>query len=1125
MRIPLLLSLGLLLPLSACEATLVVDSKEDTAVGQDPPAEDSGDIDTAERNPDIELSTTALDFGILKLGEELTLPVTVSNLGSSDLTGTLTLQDAEPSFQLDTATLSVPPGASVEVHIRFLPTVETNVGGELHAVSNDPDEPDVALTLSGAAGVDGDGDGWVSGSDCNDGDASVHPEAEERCNGVDEDCDGEIDDDPVDGDVWYADADADGYGDPAATVRACEQPEGYLADASDCNDTDATVNPAGIEVCNAVDDDCDGTVDEEAMDPLVWYADTDSDGYGDPDNVAWACSAPVGYTADAADCDDTDALVSPAGVEVCNAVDDDCNGLVDDDPTDALAWYADSDGDGYGDASNVSTGCEAPDGYVADDTDCDDADAQVNPAAAELCNGLDDDCNGAVDDNPTDELVWYADADGDGYGDPATTTASCEAPAGYLADASDCDDGNAAVSPAATELCNGVDDDCDGLVDDDATDATTWYTDADGDGYGDLASPVLSCDAAAGIVADATDCDDTDAAVNPVGVELCNGVDEDCDGLVDNDAIDPLTWYADTDGDAYGDAASTTTSCDAPIGYVADATDCDDAASGVNPGADELCNGVDDDCDTMVDNDAIDATVWYRDTDTDTYGDPSVSTSSCDQPAGYVADDTDCDDTNAAVNPGAAEVAYNQIDDNCDGLQDEMVANDESGWTILGTSASHTIGNTGLWTLDDLNGDGDDELAIAATADDSRATNAGALAFHDDGVSGTGVSYTAAYLLVGGESSSDAFGQAVVSLDDVDGDGHGELAASAYLSNRGDDDAGAVYIFDLYSSSAYTGSQNVNSIREGRISGDSEDLWLGYSLATADFDSDGDLDLAAGAPGASDRRGRVYGFLASSGYASSSLDADDADMRPRGPSRSDALGTAMVGGDFNGDGEGDLVACASGYDSGGATSIGSCYFLTGSDYLSSDEDDIDDWDTANFTGTVTSDSLGSGPLTVTAGDLDADGTDDLILGMAGYDGGSSGSGAVLVQYGGAWAGTYTIATVDAVLLGDGALGTSVCAPGDVDGDGQADLLLGAPTAGLGGVVYLASGDPSGSVTLPDGQLASWSAQASGDALGAAVAGVRDLDNDGTPDLAAAATGFDPSSALTGAGKVYVLPGY
>jgi hypothetical protein len=337
-------------------------------------------------------------------------------------------------------------------------------------------------------------------------------------------------------------------------------------------------------------------------------------------------------------------------------VDDDGDGIRDADdncPGVSNPGQADADGDGDGDACDSCTDVDG-DGYgdpaysaSTCDDDCDDSDASVT-----------------VGD------VWYADADADGFGDAASSQTACLQPSGYVADDSDCDDAVATTYPGADETCNGADDDCDGTIDeDDAIDVATWYADTDGDGFGDAGSTDIDCDQPSGFVADDTDCDDTVATTYPGADETCNGVDDDCDGTIDEpDAIDASTWYADTDGDGYGDAASTTPACSEPSGYVADSTDCDDTVATTFPGADEYCNGADDDCDGTVDeDDAVDAATWYLDGDGDGYGDASWPDAACDAPADHVGDSTDCDDADATVYPGAPEVAYDGIDQDCNG--------------------------------------------------------------------------------------------------------------------------------------------------------------------------------------------------------------------------------------------------------------------------------------------------------------------------------------------------------------------------------------------------------------------------------------------------------------------------
>jgi hypothetical protein len=158
----------------------------------------------------------------------------------------------------------------------------------------------------------------------------------------------------------------------------------------------------------------------------------------------------------------------------------------------------------------------------------------VSPVGAERCNGVDDDCDGTVDEaSAVDASTWYADADADGHGGSATTRA-CTAPSGYLPTSSDCNDGNAAISPSDPETCNSVDDDCDGAVDESGSSGErTWYRDADGDGYGASSVTVSRCGAPAGYVSVAGDCDDGRGTAYPGATETCNGADDDCDGSAD----------------------------------------------------------------------------------------------------------------------------------------------------------------------------------------------------------------------------------------------------------------------------------------------------------------------------------------------------------------------------------------------------------------------------------------------------------------------------------------------------------------------------------------------------------------------------------------------------------------
>jgi len=563
--------------------------------------------------------------------------------------------------------------------------------------NSDCDDTDSAIYAGNTFYVDSDGDGYGStttaevcassapsgyssdSTDCDDTDSAVNPAATEVCgDSVDNDCSGTADgSDASDASTWYADDDSDTYGDSSTTQVACTAPSGYVSDATDCDDTDSAINPAASEVCDGSDNDCDGTTDgSDSTDATTWYIDNDGDDYGVSTTTQVACSEPSGYADNSSDCDDTDSAINPGATETCDGADNDCDGSTDEGVQ--TTYYEDADSDSYGNSSSTRDACSRPSGYVTDATDCDDTNSSVNPGASEACDGTDNDCDGSIDDGLT-FTTYFEDGDSDTYGNVSVSTSACAVPTGYVSNSSDCDDTDSSVNPAASETCDGTDNDCDGTVDNGVT--TTYYLDSDSDGYGDSSSSTESCSAPSGYVSDDTDCDDGDSSINPGASEVCDGSDNDCDGTTDLGSTDATTWYIDNDSDSYGNSTVTDTACSQPSGYVADDTDCDDTNSSVNPGATEMCDGIDNDCDGTTDNDdASDATTFYLDNDGDGYGDSASTTTSCSSAvSGYVDNDDDCDDTSAAVNPAGTETCGDGVDQNCDGADLSCSGSDADG--------------------------------------------------------------------------------------------------------------------------------------------------------------------------------------------------------------------------------------------------------------------------------------------------------------------------------------------------------------------------------------------------------------------------------------------------------------
>ena len=622
---------------------------------------------------EISLSPTELDFGEVALGDSADLQVTVSNTGAGPATLVFQVDDSGPFDVALSGAIEVSDGDSRIVFVRAQPTALGTATGVLAVLWGD-ERQEVSLLVTGIIGgnPDEDEDGFNASVDCDDTDPAINPDATEVCDGVDNDCSGTIDDD--------VDGDGDGS-------FAC----------FDCDDDDGENSPDLDEVCDGLDNDCDEVVDN---------------GFDEDDDGFTTCD-------DAPDCDDDDPNVSPDAPELCNGLDDDCDDAIDEDFT-GLEDDVDQDGE---------PGC----------TDCDDEDPSALHGGVEVCDGVDNNCDGAVDENGVD-------ADGDG-----------------ATDCTDCDDADDTAFPGNTEVCDGVDNDCSGGIDEDVC-----GTDADGDGVnledGDCddddpttfpGAPEL-CDAADndcdldtdegfdvdgdgvttcgadGVAATADDdCDDTNAALFPGNPELCDGLDNDCDGLAESLDDSDLDGVTTCDGDCDdGDDAvfpaapelcdGLDNDCDLALGpdevdgdgdgVMVCASDCDDADDANFPGNTEVCDAADNDCDGALGPDEIDDDgdgVTECDDDCDDADDANFpgNTEACD------GADNDCDAALGADELDGDGDGVTVCDGDCDGADDQRFPGNDEGCDGIDSDCDGALG------ADELDGDGDGETACDGDCD------------------------------------------------------------------------------------------------------------------------------------------------------------------------------------------------------------------------------------------------------------------------------------------------------------------------------------------------------------------------------------------------------------------------
>ena len=242
--------------------------------------------------------------------------------------------------------------------------------------------------------IDEDGDGYISSEDCNDNDPYIYNGATEVCDGIDNDCDDEIDEGVLL--EFYEDLDGDGFGNSQVIIRVCEASEGLVGNGNDCFDDDPDSYPGAIELCDGIDNDCDDEIDEDVGN--TYYEDLDGDGFGS-DVMQFFCEEMTGWVTETGDCNDEDIEIFPNAMEYCDEIDNNCDGEIDEaTAVDTEIWYLDNDGDSFGDPNQSISSCNQESGYVAVDGDCDDTDVIVNPDAIEVCDGIDNDCSGDFDE-------------------------------------------------------------------------------------------------------------------------------------------------------------------------------------------------------------------------------------------------------------------------------------------------------------------------------------------------------------------------------------------------------------------------------------------------------------------------------------------------------------------------------------------------------------------------------------------------------------------------------------------------------------------------------------------------------------------------------------------------------
>lgn len=685
----------------------------------------------------------------------------------------------------------------------------------------------------------------------------------------------------------------------------------------------------------------------------------------------------------------------------------------------------------------LATGCEGilqgtgtfdidGDGFY-DLEDCDDNNANIYPGAEELCDAegvIDEDCDGLIDDlddSPGNTIAFYRDEDRDGYGDEDNTEEACLISDGFAAVPGDCDDEDFLAHPGRDEVCDDDrrDDDCDGDINDDddsVREQLPWFTDEDGDGFGDPAGLQLACKQPDDTVENPDDCDDQDDDVNPDASEQCDpdNIDEDCDGFADDDDPDGQTgktsFYPDEDQDGYGDGSrGNDPSCDGGPTLVTNNDDCDDAASDISPGEDEVCgDGIDNDCDNDEGQCAVGLEAEDDDADWTIIGTGdgsllswSIATAESGVWLGrpqWVGSGGQGGAVYIGGSPGA--------DESPEYLDLPRVAATQEG--ELGYSLAAGA---------DLDGDGIEDLVAGATQSDVAYTDAGSVYIFAGPFAGLSTD-SEAFALRTGPSTSDYIG-ASVAVGDWDGDGQSDLFTTAGTAETVEIELGPVQsgtgaIGDYTATTLATATTNDTAV----------------NLHAGDVDGDGLAELAAGEFLTANVR--IY-----EGGGIGALDSGDQLTYLDSDTSSDGYGfQVLIGDDLNSDGYGDVVASAPIANS--ETGLVRVVFgpLTDSEYEYNEVD-------ATFTSDVDAEYFGYG-LAV-GGDIDGDDLPELVIGAPNNNDGGDYGGWVYIYGGGIRAGDFDTDDATGNIEGTydyGQIGFSV-GIANLDSDGLSDVVVGA----------------------------------------------------------------------------------